>query len=368
MPVHVRCDAAICDEIIASKLKNLSVTANQQQALSTGPSLVFSLRASRGHSLRPRRCPMRRSNASELHLRVPQYSAEPSNAALRTPSIASSMSFTHRPPIARTMSTTSMLSSDGEGAMESDWTHEQEILLQSMYEKELVTFSHNNPPFVASAPPPALLGKVSKRTIKAHPGWPHSLAQTRKHLLLLVRRNAPEPSSPHIAPKKPTMNSMSAITNDFPGYFNNARGRSQNEMLNSPFDERTFDFDKPISPRKNKSPQCARIPRPDLMKEGSFGFGVPLTPSRKSSRISTVERPSSPSHSGNTTPTKKTPSKQPTRNAFPSISPTRRKEGDEGEVGRPGAVAGLMLSPRRSTRIKDVKGLKRTNSSLSITD
>lgn len=313
---------------------------------------------------------MRRANASDLHLRVPQYSAEAGNAALRTPSIASTMSYTHRPPMARTMSTTSMLSSDGEGIMESDWTHEQEILLQSVYEKELVTFSHNNPPFVASAPPPALLGKVSKRAIKGHSGWPHSLAQTRKHLLLLIRRNAPEPSSPHVAPKKPTMNSMSAITNDLPGFFNSTRGRSQSEMLNSPFDERTFDFDKPISPRKDKLHQYSRPARPDLMKEGSFGFGVPLTPSRKSSRISTstVDRPTSPSQSPQTTPTKKTPAKHRHNNNLLSTSPTRRKEGDEGEMGRPGAVAGLMLSPRRSTRIKDTMGLKRTNSSLSITD
>lgn len=301
---------------------------------------------------------MRRSNASDLHLRVPQYSAEPGNVALRTPSIASTTSYTHRVPLARTMSTTSMLSSDGEGAMESDWTDEQEIFLQSMYEKELVTFSHNNPPFVASAPPPALLGKVSKRAIKAYPGWPHSLAQTRKRLLLLVRRNAPEPSSPHIAPKKPTMNSMSAITNDLPGYFSAGRGRSQNDMLNSPFDERTFDFDKPISPRGNKIHHYTRVSRPDLMKEGSFGFGVPLTPSRKLTRINAIDRPSSSSQSPQTTPMKQQ------RPDELSHSPTRRKHGDEGEIGRPGAVAGLIVSPRRSTRIKDIRGLKRTNSSF----
>lgn len=319
---------------------------------------------------------MRRSNASDLHLRVPQYSADATNAALRTPSIASTLSYTHRerPQMARTMSTTSMLSSDGEGAVESEWNQEQELLLQSIYEKELNTFSHNNPPFVASAPPPVLLSKVSKKAIKSESSWPHSLAQTRKHLLLLVRRNAPEPASPHVTPKKPTSNTMFAITNDLPGYFNGARGRSQQEdSLNSPFDERTFDFDKPISPRKERFSPSLNRARPDLMKQGSFGFGVPLTPSRKSSRIHTIDRPSSPnqtSSSRQSSPSKpKTPSKQRISNT--AVSPSRRKVGDEGDVAMSGGIAGLMLSPRRSSRIRETRdpnSLKRTNSSLSITD
>lgn len=233
-------------------------------------------------------------------------------------------------------------------------------MLLQIYDKELGTYSHNNPPFVASAPPPALLGKVGRKAIRGSRGWPHSLAQTRKHLLLLVRRNAPQPSTPHVAPERPVINTMSAITHDLPGYFSSPRGRRSNETLFSPFDERTFNFDKPISPAKSQtSPrQARRHPRPDLLKEGSFGFGVPLTPSRKSTRIST-DRSQSPSMRESQDPSCKKKDQ--------TSSPTRRKPGDEGRTGLPAGVAGLMRSPRRSNRIRDT-GVKRTYSSLSLPD
>ena len=215
---------------------------------------------------------MRRNNV-ELHLQVPKYSAETTllQGGLRTPSIASASSYTRRPALARTMSTTSMVSSDGDGAMEHDWNPTEEATLMKIYEKELGTYSHNNPPFVPSAPPPALLGRVSKKAIRGTRGWPHSLAQTRKHLLLLVRRHAPEPSTPHISPQRPSTNTMSAITHDLPGFFSSAR---RPDSLNSPFDERTFNFDAATPKRGRSSPN-------PLLKQGSFGFGVPLTPSRK---------------------------------------------------------------------------------------
>ena len=263
---------------------------------------------------------MPRNRVADLHLRVPQYSAmEGVGEGLRTPSIASTVSHTHRPAPARTMSSASMMSSDGDDAMEADWTGEQEELLLTTYNAEIGTYSHQNPPFVPSAPPPALLSRVAKKVIKqARDSWPHTLAQTRKHLLLLVRRHAPEPESPHVAPQQPATNRMSVITNDLPGYFTQSRGRPASggmaqspvsaaasalaasaaaflpdHTLNSPFDERSFNFDRPVSPRRtrmsaSKSRDISqntprKLNRPDLLKEGSFGFGVPLTPSRQQS-------------------------------------------------------------------------------------
>lgn len=236
------------------------------------------------------------------------------------------------------MSSASMMSSDGEDAMEADWTTEQEETLLTTYNAEIGTYSHQNPPFVPSAPPPALLSRVGKKVIRQAPrdSWPHTLAQTRKHLLLLVRRHAPEPNSPHVAPQQPITNRMSILTNDLPGYFSQSRGRptsnsssngsagnltaasvaaaaasaaiasaaafGADHSLNSPFDERSFNFDRPVSPRRTRMSSAAtrsksrdygirgagaggpttprRLNRADLMKEGSFGFGVPLTPTK----------------------------------------------------------------------------------------
>ncbi|BFZ57936.1 Transcription factor iws1 [Savitreella phatthalungensis] len=215
---------------------------------------------------------MPRNRAADLHLRVPQYSLD-CDPSLRTPSIASSASYTHRPQPARTTSSASMLSSDGDDAMESDWGQAQEDRLLTVYNAEVISYSHQNPPFVASAPPPALLSRVAKRVIRQEGrSWPHTLAQTRKRLLLLVRRHAPEPASPHVAPQQPAVNRMSAITNDLPGYFNQQRG------LNSPFDERSFDFDTPVTPKKRSSTRT---------KEPSPGFGVPLTPKAGNRRTNT---------------------------------------------------------------------------------
>ncbi|ORY84285.1 hypothetical protein BCR37DRAFT_378289 [Protomyces lactucae-debilis] len=364
----------------------------------------------------------RRRGAADLHLHVPQYSAMAEangNAALRTPSIASSSSYTHRPLVARTMSTTSMLSSDGEGAVEQPWTQAQDLLLSNIYDMELTTYSHANPPFVPSAPPPALLSRVSKRAIKSAGGaaaWPHTLPQTRKHLLILARRNAPEPPSPHLAPDAPMTNPMGVLTNEQPGFFSQRyrqldrqqQHHVDEEMLNSPFDERTFDFTaqpghrgSPKSPRKSSErirnnqaaaaassaflaahEQTKAHSRPDLMRVGSFGFGVPLTPrkgERRTSQDSMIDGGAIPTRTI-AQPTLKHGRQEETVPLYrrreqqmhgpgplqPSSSLDEMGEGSA--QGMDKRVAEMMLSPRRSSRLRSSQPMKRTNSSLSITD
>jgi hypothetical protein len=319
------------------------------------------------------------------------------------------------------MSTTSMLSSDGEGSgSENEWTQAQEMLLSRIWDLEVTTYTHANPPFVPSAPPPVLLSRVSKRAIKTAGGaeaWPHTLPQTRKHLLLLARRNAPEPQSPHVAPNAPAYNPMGLLTDAQPGFFNQryqqlSREQQQDvmgEMLHSPYDERTFAFDPPAtdatsprSPRKSSErirnnqaaaaassaflaahEQTKATSRPDLMRAGSFGFGVPLTP-RKSERSRKSER----RESQEAMPVLGIPTK--------SVGPLTPRQGhhrddqgsshqqrnDNASQGRGGSidemdtaqgmdkrVAEMMLLPRRSSRLRTSgQPLKRTSSSLSKTD
>lgn len=133
------------------------------------------------------------------------------------------------------------------------------------------------------------------------------------------------PNSPHVAPEPPSNDSMQSLrastlgeadrgTFKAPGLRTSPRRKHYQHMeegaqaqniqqlllgeilddgpLASPYDEGTFTFDNPRTTQTsrsiNTSPQLTpKKSRPALMKEGSFGFGLPLpqTPMRKKSVV-----------------------------------------------------------------------------------